>query len=384
MTPPAVPERWCGVEVDLDTVAANVGCLVGAVAPARLWAVVKADGYGHGAVAVAQAAVAGGAGGLCVALVAEGVRLREAGIDVPILILSEQPADAAEAIVVHDLSPTVYSESVIRTLAAAAVAAGRSVGVHLKVDTGMRRVGAEPSDAPRLAALIDGTDGVHLAGLSTHLAAADDPAHPATDLQLGVFAAVVEAVAPGPEVLIHVANSAAAIALPDTRRDLVRTGIAIYGIDPSEAVRVPGGIRPALRWWARVSLVKAVPAGDHVSYGWRHRVEAPTRLATVPAGYADGVPRRYSSVGGEVLVNGRRRRVIGVVTMDQFVVDLGPESDDDPIAVGDEVVLIGTQGDEEIRSEEWADRLGTIGYEIVCAVSARVPRSFVGAVAGRS
>jgi alanine racemase len=376
--------RWCGVDVDLDIVAANVGHLVASVAPARLWAVVKADGYGHGAVGVARAALAGGASGLCVALVAEGVRLREAGIDVPILVLSEQPADAAATIVAHDLSPTVYSEAAIRALAAAAVAAGRSVGVHLKVDSGMRRVGAEPGDVPRLAEFIAATDGVRLAGLSTHLAAADDPAHPATALQLGVFDAVVDAVAPGPGVLVHVANSAAAIAHPSTRRDLVRTGIAIYGIDPSDMVRVPDGIRPALRWWARVSLVKSVPAGDHVSYGWRYRVEEPTRLATVPAGYADGVPRRYSAVGGEVLVNGRRRRVVGVVTMDQFVIDLGPESDGDTVVVGDEVVLIGAQGDEEIRAEEWADRLGTIGYEVVCAVSARVPRSFVGAVAERS
>ena len=143
-------------------------------------------------------------------------------------------------------------------------------------------------------------------------------------------------------------------------------------------------MRPALRWWARISLVKRVPAGDHVSYGWRHRVDRDTRLATVPVGYADGVPRRYSAVGGEVLVNGRRRRVVGVVTMDQFVIDLGPESADDQVGVGDEVVLIGEQGDAVIRAEEWASRLGTIGYEVVCAVSARVPRSSVGSIVDRS
>ena len=379
---PAV--RWCGVDIDLDAITANTARLVELAAPARLWAVVKADGYGHGASDVARAALAGGATGFCVALVEEGLRLRGAGITAPVLVLSEQPAAAASLVVEHDLSPTVYSAAAIAAIAAAAVAQGRSVGVHLKIDTGMRRVGAEPADAPRLARLIAETDGVRLAGVSTHLAAADDPAHPATAHQLAVFDDAVAQIAPGPEVLVHIANSAGAIAHPSARRDLVRAGIAIYGIDPSDTVPVPAGVRPALRWWARISLVKQVPAGDHVSYGWRHRVEHDTRLATVPVGYADGVPRRYSTVGGEVLVNGRRRRVVGVVTMDQFVIDLGPGSADDPVSVGDEVVLIGGQGDEVIRAEEWASRLGTIGYEVVCAVSARVPRSSVGSIAGRS
>ena len=376
--------RWSGVDIDLDVIATNTSHLVDLAAPARLWAVVKADGYGHGATDVARASLVGGATGCCVALVEEGLRLRRAGITAPILVLSEQPAEAAPLVVEHDLSPTVYSEAAIAAIAAAAVAQGRCVGVHLKVDTGMRRVGAEPGDAPRLARLIAGTDGVFLAGVSTHLAAADDPSHPATAHQLAVFDTVLAAVAPGPDVLVHIANSAGAIAHPSARRDLVRAGIAIYGIDPSDAVSVPAGVRPALRWWARVSLVKRVPAGDHVSYGWRHRVEHDTRLATVPVGYADGVPRRYSAVGGEVLVNGRRRRIVGVVTMDQFVIDLGPDTGDDPVLVGDEVVLIGEQGDDVIRAEEWASRLGTIGYEVVCAVSARVPRSSVGSIADRS
>jgi len=378
------PARWCGVEVDLDVVAANVGLIASAAAPARVWAVVKADAYGHGAPPVARAALVGGADGLCVALVAEGARLRAAGITATILVLSEQPDESAGAIVDLDLSPTVYSERSIRAIAAVASTRGRSVGVHLKIDTGMRRVGAEPEDAPRLAQLVSDLDGVHLAGLCTHLAAADDPAHRATSRQLAVFDSVVAAVAPAPDVLVHVANSAGALAHPGARRDLVRPGIAVFGIDPSTAVPVPAGVRPALRWWARVSWVKSVPAGDHVSYGWRHRVDSSTRLATVPVGYADGVPRRYSAVGGEVLVNGRRRRIVGVVTMDQLIIDLGPDSADDPVTVGDEVVLIGRQGDEVIRVEEWAARLDTIGYEVVCAVSARVPRSFVGAVADRS
>lgn len=379
---PAV--RWCGVDVDLDVIAANTARLVELAAPARVWAVVKADGYGHGAPDVARAALAGGATGLCVALVEEGVRLRRAGISAPILVLSEQPAESAHLIVEAELSPTVYSASAIESIAAAAVAQGRTVGVHLKVDSGMRRVGAEPADAPGLARLIAATDGVVLAGISTHLAAADDPGHPATAHQFAAFDAALAEVAPGPDVLIHMANSAGAIAHPSARRDLVRAGIALYGIDPSAAVPVPPGIRPAMRWWARISLVKPVPAGDHVSYGWRHRVERDTRLATIPVGYADGVPRRYSAVGGEVLVGGRRRRAVGVVTMDQFVIDLGPDPGDDPVAVGDEVVLIGEQGGAAIRAEEWASRLGTIGYEVVCAVSARVPRSSVGSIADRS
>ncbi|MGA1035976.1 MAG: alanine racemase, partial [Ilumatobacteraceae bacterium] len=216
------------------------------------------------------------------------------------------------------------------------------------------------------------------------------PAHPATTEQLAVFDRALgtsrRAGLVDDDVIIHVGNSAGALCHPAARRDVVRTGIAVYGIDPSsEAPLDRGRFRQAMRWWSRASLVKEVAAGSHISYGWRHRFECDTRVATVPVGYADGVPRRWSEVGGTVLIGGRERPVVGVVTMDQLMVDLGPDPNgDDPVSVGDEVVLIGNQGLATLSVEDWADRLGTIGYEVVCAVSARVPRRVVGSGADPS
>lgn len=384
------PHRWSQAEVDLDAIAANVRALVEQAAPAQVWAVVKADAYGHGDIAVAQTAIAAGASGCAVALIDEGVRLRHAGVTGPVLVLSEQPVEYLDRLVAADLTPTVYSSDGVLGVSDAACAAGVVVGVHVKVDTGMQRVGVAPDSLSDLLRLIEGTGGVRLAGIFTHLAVADSPDHPATEQQLDTFDRCLdEARSRGlvdESVMIHAANSAGALVHPDARRDLVRTGIAVYGIDPSDEVRLDRSrFRAALRWTSKVSLVKVVEPGSHVSYGWRHRVEQRTRVATVPVGYADGVPRRWSTVGGTLLIGGRERPVIGVVTMDQLMVDLGPDPDGiDPVAVGDEVVLIGSQGAAQLSAEEWARRLGTIGYEVVCAISARVPRSVVGATADPS
>ena len=369
--------RWAWAEVDLGAIEHNVRELRASVAPSELWAVVKADAYGHGAVPVAAAALRAGAAGLCVALVQEGVALRQGGIDAPVLVLSEQPREELPAAVVHGLICTVYSHAQVDALATAVVAAGRTgQPVHLKVDTGMRRVGAEPADAVAVADAIRAAGPVlHLAGVFTHLPVADEPDDPFTADQLRRFDAVLDGLAAAghrPPV-VHAANSAGLLAHPGARRSLARAGIAIYGISPGPGVdQLSAGLQPALSLRARVSHVKQVRAGERISYGLRHTFVADTTVATLPIGYADGVPRRLSSVGGEVLVGGRRRPIVGVVTMDQLMVDVG----DAPVAIGDEAVLIGAQGDGAITAAEWAERLGTIGYEIVCGISQRVERRY--------
>jgi alanine racemase len=369
--------RWAWVDVDLDAVRDNVEQLCAVVAPSALWAVVKAGGYGHGAVEVAHAALTGGARGLCVALASEGAELREAGIDAPILVLSEQPVDAADDIVRFRLMATVYTVTFIDALAAAARGRGvDGVPVHLKIDTGMQRVGARPDAVGELVASLDShRPSLRVVGVFTHLAMADHPDDDFTGVQLERFDAALVDLSLPDGVLVHAANSAGALAHPAARRSLVRVGIAIYGISPGHAVDpLCHALRPALSLTARVSYVKRVLAGSGISYGLRHTFGRDTTVATVPIGYADGVPRRLFEVGGEVLVGGRRRRIVGVVTMDQLMVDCG----DDAVAVGDEVVLIGEQngphGPQRIRAEDWADRLGTIGYEIVCGIGSRVPR----------
>jgi alanine racemase len=365
--------RWAWAEVDLDAIEHNVRTLRTAVEPAALWAVVKADGYGHGAAPVARAALRAGAAGVCVALVQEGVALRAAGIDAPILVLSEQPPAELAAAVSADLVSTVYRPEQVALLAAAADAAGVVHRVHLKVDTGMHRVGCDPDTAVTMAAAVRVCPSLVLDGVFTHLALADEPGDPFTAVQLARFDAVLAALADHDLLppVVHAANSAGGLAHPSARHHLVRAGIAIYGISPGAGVdHLTGELRPALSLRARVTMVRRVAAGEGISYGLRHRVVADTTIATVPIGYADGVPRRLSAVGGQVLVGGRRRPIVGVVTMDQLMVDMG----DDPVEVGAEVVLIGRQGDESIRAAEWAGLLGTIGYEIVCAISARIAR----------
>lgn len=363
--------RWAWAEVDLDAVEHNVRVIRSVVAPAGVWAVVKADGYGHGAVDVARAALAAGAEGLCVALVQEGVELRAAGIASPILVLSEQPISQIPEIIQHGLSPTVYT---VAWVAALAASAPRDVAVHVKVDTGMQRVGAAPDQVVDVVAAVAAAGpGVRLGGIVTHLAVADDPDDPVTAEQLDLFDAVLDEIDEHltPEVRVHVANSAGALAHPRAHRSFVRAGIAVYGISPGSGVDARTvGLRPVMSVHSRVSFVKRVRAGTRVSYGLRHTFDRETNVATVPIGYADGVPRQLSGTGAEVLVGGRRHPIVGVVTMDQLMIDMG----DDEVSVGDEVVLIGTQGDEQIRAEEWADRIGTIGYEIVCGISARMER----------
>jgi alanine racemase len=369
------PVVW--TEVDLDAVRANVAALAEFAAPAALLAVVKANGYGHGAVPVARTALAGGARWLGVARVEEGAQLREAGIDAPVMVLSEPPAENAGVVVAAGLTPVVYTEPGVDALADAAEAAGERLAVHLKVDTGMHRVGCTPSRALGLAQRVARSASLELAGVCTHLAVADEPDDPFTGEQLGCFDAVLDQLGRAGlrPPLVHAANSAALLTRPDARYDLVRIGIACYGLDPAPGLASGLALRPALSLRARVTMVQDLPAGAAVSYGRRYRLERPGRVATVPVGYADGVPRNFGLVGGEVLVRGRRLPVAGVVTMDQLLVDAG----DAPVEIGDQVVLLGEQGAERITATEWAQRLGTISYEVVTRIGARVPRTYCGA-----
>ena len=366
--------RAARADVDLTAVAHNVDALRRAVAPALLCAVVKADGYGHGAIAVSEAAIAAGADWLAVALVEEGAVLRKAGIQAPILLLSQPRLADLAAVVRYDLRATIHSSMAAELLAVAARDQGKVARVHLKVDTGMNRVGVAPEDALAVAREIERRPELELEGVFTHCAVADEPDNPFTDVQLDRFEVVLDQLADAgiSPALRHAANSATAIVHPRGRYDLVRAGISVYGIAPAPGLAAELGLRPAMTLRAEVSMVKRVPAGEGISYGLRHRTERETTVATVPIGYADGVPRRLGLVGGSVLIGGVRRPILGVVTMDQLMVDCG----DDHVEVGDEVVLIGRQGDEEISAEEWAGLLDTIAYEIVCGIGPRVPRFY--------
>jgi alanine racemase len=363
-------------EVDLDAISRNVARLVERVSPAALCAVVKADGYGHGAVHTARAAQRGGAAWLAVALVEEGVELRDAGITGPILLLSEpRPAEMAEARAA-DLRPTLYTPVGIAAAARTAAQGGRRWAVHLKIDTGMHRVGACTDSAPAVAERITVEPSLRLEGVWTHCAVADDPADPFTDEQFERFDEAVATLrsAGHTELLVHAGNSAVGMAHPHGRYQLVRAGIAVYGVAPSPALAGAVPLEPALRLRSEVTHVQLVQPGEGVSYGRRWVASRPTHVATVAIGYADGVRRSLSSCGGEVIIRGRRRPMIGAVTMDQLMVDCGAL----PVEVGDEVVLIGSQGGVEITVDEIAAKLDTIAYEVVCDIGPRVPRRPVG------
>lgn len=361
--------------IDLGAVADNVAALVERVAPAAVCAVVKADGYGHGAVPVASAARRAGASWLAVALAEEGVELRRAGIPGPVLLLSEPPPEAWPAVVAAGLTPTVYTPEGVAGLSAAARGSD-PVPVHVKVDTGMHRVGAAPEALVPVARAVAESPGLRLQGLWTHLAAADQPG-PFTGVQLARLAqarARLEEEGLAPE-MCHAANSAGALLHPDARLDMVRCGISVYGYPPSPEHAGILDLRPVMTLSAAVSSVRCLPAGERISYGLTYQLAEESVVATVPLGYADGVPRGLARAGGEVLIGGRRRPMAGTVTMDQLMVDCGPGSDVRP---GDEVVLLGRQAGQEITAEEWARLMGTISYEILCGVGPRVRREYVG------
>ncbi|MFF3243522.1 alanine racemase [Streptomyces sp. NPDC002870] len=366
-------------EIDLAALRANVRALRARAPRAALMAVVKSDAYGHGMVPCAKAALAAGATWLGTATPHEALALRAAGIRSRVMCWLWTPGGPWREGIEADLDMSVSGLWALREVTAAAREAGRPARIQLKADTGLGRNGCQPADWPELvaAALAAEAQGtVQVTGLWSHLACADEPGHPSIAAQLDVFRqmlAYAEKAGIEPEVR-HIANSPATLTLPETHFDLVRTGIAIYGVSPSPELGTPAdfGLRPVMTLAASVALVKQVPAGHGVSYGHHYVTAEETTLGLIPLGYADGIPR-HASGRGPVLVGGEWRRVAGRVAMDQFVVDLGGQK----IQEGAEALLFGPGDRGEPSAEDWAQAADTIAYEIVTRIGTRVPRVFL-------
>lgn len=359
------------LEIDLSAIESNVR-LVRQLVGVAVMAVVKADGYGHGAVQTARAALRGGASWCAVARIEEALELRNAGVDCPLLLLGYTPAGVLEQAIARDVSLTVWDSQGVQAASAAARRVGRSARLHLKVDTGMSRLGVQPDQALPLVQEIVNQPNVNFEGLFTHFARADEAQSSASDAQETLFLdllAKLERAGLRPP-LVHTANSAASLFRPGAAFDLVRPGIVIYGLEASPTQPLPPGFRPALAWKAVLSQVKVLPPGRGVSYGHEYVTTAYERIGTVPLGYADGI--RWGRPN-EVLVAGRRVPVVGRVCMDQLMVQLDAVPEARP---GDEVVLIGSQGQERISAEDVARRWGTINYEVVVGIGRRVPRLY--------
>jgi len=369
----ARPARPTWVEVDLEAVAYNVRQIKEIVGPTvDIMAVLKADAYGHGALTVARTALNNGASLCGVASVSEAIELREGGIDAPILVLGYTPAWLAREALPHDITLTLYDTDVARTFSRAATDLHRTAQVHIKVDTGMGRLGLLPDQVVPFVEEIRGLPGLDLSGIFTHFSTADDADLEYTRWQLARFRRVLDRLA---EIgitfrAVHCANSAAILRLPETRFNTVRLGLAMYGLQPSPHVHLPAGFRPTLTWKTTIAQVKTLPPGSYVSYGNTYRTEREETIATIPVGYADGF-RRAPTRWQAVLVRGQRAPLVGRVCMDQTMINVSHIPN---VRVGDEVVLIGSQREDEITVEEVADWLGTINYEVVSEILARVPR----------
>ena len=369
------------IVVDLEAVRANVATLRARVAPAELMVVVKADGYGHGLLEVARAARAAGASWLGVAVVEEALALRADGDTGRILTWLAVPGEDYREAVLADVDLTAYTDDEVGEVVAAAREVGRTARLQLKVDTGLGRGGAAEADWPGVvaaAAAAERAGHVRVTGVWSHFACSDEPDHPANAQQEQAFEVASKVAAdaglrPG---VRHLANSAAALTRPSSHLDLVRCGLAVYGLSPVPQLSTADelGLRPAMTARTRLAVVKRAPAGAGVSYGHTYVTAQETTLAVVPVGYGEGVLRSGSSVA-PVQVAGHRQRVAGRICMDQFVVDVG----DDPVAAGDEVVLFGPGLDGEPTAEDWAQACGTISYEVVTRIGGRFTRRFVGA-----
>ncbi|MYR32239.1 alanine racemase [Nocardiopsis alba] len=365
--------------VNLDTIASNARLLREIAGGTPLMGVVKADGYGHGMLPVARALITGGATWLGTALIKEGLELRRGGITVPVLSWIVPPGEAVGDAIEADIDLGVSDRAVLDTVISEARRLGRVARVQLKADTGLNRGGVAVSDwesVVEIAARAEEEGVLKVSGVWSHFACADEPGHPSIRAQLDVFdqaLALVEKAGLTPEVR-HIANSAALLTVPEARYDLVRGGIASYGLCPIPDLDVPG-LRPAMTLESRIALTKRVPEGSGVSYGHRYVTDRETTLAVVPLGYADGVPRAATNKG-PVFVGGRRRSIAGTVCMDQFVVDV----EDDAVEAGEYAVLFGDPAESPgvPTAEEWAEVLDTIPYEIVTRIGTRVPREYVG------
>ena len=413
--------RGAWAEVDLSAIRSNVSLLASIAKPSILCAVVKANAYGHGAQEVAVAALDGGAQWLAVAFGEEALEVREAVTDAPILLLQE-PSVGTDSHDIRDLLelgivPTVYSAEGIERIGKVAQSMGRKVDVHLKVDTGMHRVGADIKKLDSVMELLSRFPSLRVTGLWSHLAVADGDCSEDiefTDRQLEALKSVSGEVGYSEEspVMLHLANSAGAIAHPSTRLDMVRCGISIYGEIPSEMVAAklaeqvrsaeqtrsaeqvgshsagyqlplpPSKLIPALSLKARVSYVRELEKGERLSYGRHYKLDRRSIVATVPLGYADGLARGLFKPGlnsnggtnGYVLLRGEKRPIAGTVTMDQVLIDCGADAS---VSVGDEVVVIGEQADVQVTASDLARKLGTISYEVFCGISSRIPRVYL-------
>jgi alanine racemase len=375
--------RPAWAEVSASAIAHNVQALKSVIGAAQLCAVVKANGYGHGAELVAKAALVGGADMLAVAIVDEGIELRHDGVTAPILLLAEVAPDAIADALANELTVTIASIDGANAVVACAASLGGVHKVHVKVDTGMGRMGVAPDAVDDVVDLLVSSRSIELEGIYTHLSVADGSSaddRAFTRGQIGQFGEVVVALALRGVTprLVHIANSAGALGYPEARLSMVRAGLSIYGYLPNawlasalEEKKVR--LETALTLRAKVSAVRRAQVGNRPSYGRHRALDAPATLATIPFGYADGYPRRLFAAGAEVLINATRYPLAGMVTMDQLVVDCG----DDPVQPGDDVVLLGRQGGEEITADEWASRADTISWEILCGIGARVPRVLV-------
>jgi len=368
--------RHAHIEVDLAAVAHNVRTLKALTAPGTLFmAVVKADAYGHGAAAVARTALGAGADRLGVATVEEAIDLRGEGISETIHLLSEVPVSAIALVIEHSLIPTVATREFAVALGREATRIDRVVDYHLKVDTGMNRIGVKAEDAAEFARGLKDFPGLRMEGVFTHFATADTPGDWDFEGQVEQYERALEqmrtdGVRPP---IVHAANSAATILHPETHYSMVRCGIALYGLHPDKSTYTRVDLRPVMSVHARVSFVKRIGMGDGVSYGLTWRAAAPTTIATLPLGYADGVHRTMSN-RMQVLVRGTRCQQVGRICMDQLMFEVPSGLS---LTVGDEVVLVGAQGDERIVMDELADAAGTINYELACAFGMRMPRRFL-------
>ena len=380
MYPPATsltPNTTAQAVVDLGAIAHNVRVLRDHAGSAAVMAVVKADGYGHGATAVARTALASGAAELGVATVEEALALRRDGIAAPLLAWLHAPGTDFAPALAADVQIAVSSLRQLHELLDAVARTGRTASLTVKIDTGLNRNGVSAAEYPAmLAALLraQADDAVRVRGLMSHLVYADDPDHPTNDLQAQRFSDMLaQARAAGVRYQIaHLSNSPAAMSRPDLAYDMIRPGIAVYGLSPIPE-RGQMGLVPAMTLKCAVALVKSVRAGEGVSYGHTWIADRDTNLALIPIGYADGV---YRSLSGriDVLINGRRRRSVGSICMDQFVVDLGPGETE--VAEGDDAILFGPGSHGEPTAQDWADLLGTIHYEVVTSPRGRVTRVY--------
>ncbi|SDQ84227.1 alanine racemase [Thermostaphylospora chromogena] len=364
--------------VDTAAIRHNIAVLREHAGGVPLMAAVKADAYGHGLVPCAKVCVEAGAARLGTAFIEEALALRAGGVTAPVLSWIISSDDRLDDALLADVELSAGTVRLLDDIAAAARRTGRTARVHLKVDTGISRGGAPAARWPELvdrALAVQAEGTVEIVGIWSHMACADIPGHPSIEVQVQRFDEAVtlaeKAGACGSHVIRHLANSAATLTLPQTRYDMVRSGIAVYGLSPIPELG-DFGLRPAMTLVTRITMAKRVPAGTGVSYGHMYVTDRETTLGQVPLGYADGVPRHGSGLL-EVLAAGRRRRVAGRVCMDQFMIDVG----DDPLSEGDEVILFGPGTNGEPTAQEWADALGTITHEIVTGIGARVRRVYV-------